>query len=429
MITSIKSTTDQLDIVCAKVTFKKAPIHILEQFTFKNLQDTYQQILKESILNECLILETCNRVEVFGITQRDKIDRLVDYWSKITDIPRSEIIKYADIELNEQVLKHILQLTSGLDSLVLGEDQILGQVKRAVETAKRNNALGPVLTLLFDRAIKTGAKVRSKTGINKGSISVGSMAVNIADRYFDDLSKKKIMIIGSGEGASLVAKSLKQRRVDFLVTSRTYQRAKAFTETMGGFPIIFDKALEMLNELDIVFVSTTAPYYLLTYDRIAETMRNRCTGLMLFDLSNPRTIDEKVSSINKVKLINMDNIAELIDKNLSLRKKEVNQAEVIIEGEAKSITTLLRRQEIEPTIISIFKNADAIRMRELDKAMDLLGNTVTTSQKRIIEQMTYAITEGIISLPMNNLRKEFDKNEHKKEILNFILKIFNESRF
>jgi glutamyl-tRNA reductase len=233
------------------------------------------------------------------------------------------------------------------------------------------------------------------------------------------------LIIGSGEGASLIAKSLKLRNIDFVVTSRTYQRAKSFTDAVSGIPIPFEKAIEEFHNLDLIFVSTVAPYYLVTYERIIKAMVGRKKALMIFDLSNPRAVDERVASIKKVKLINMDQIAEVVEKNIRARRNEIQSAERIVDMEMKSVDALMRRTRVEPTIISIFKNVDEIRGRELKKALYILKDRIGPDDAKVVEQLSRAIVEGILSAPMNNLRKEIVLGAaDKEEILRAIAKLF-----
>jgi len=409
-----------------RVTFKNSPIHILEKFAFKDIFSAHQHLLNASELQECIILQTCNRVEIYGVGLNPKYESIISGWSSLIDLPVEEVKNNVVISDGEEAVKHLVKLTSGLDSLVIGEDQILGQVKRSLEFSRKNGFAGPNLNVLFDKTIKIGSRVRSLTGINKGSISVGSMAVNLAYEYFDDIKEKEILLIGSGEGASLIAKSLKQRNMKFFITSRTFERARSFAETVAGSPIPFEAALEKLNEnIEIVFISTVAPYYLLTYERIASMMKNRNKGLMIFDLSNPRTVEDRIATLNNIKLVNIDQISEIVEKNVGRRKKEIQSAEKIIDEEIKTIKEMLKRKSSEPAIITIFKNADSIRNKELNKALSLIGNRMNENDIKIIEQFSYALVEGILSTPMNNLRKEFSNNKNENELINLALKLFN----
>lgn len=409
-----------------RVTFKNSPIHILEKFAFKDIFNAHQRLLNSSELQECIILQTCNRVEIYGVGINPNYDNIINAWSSLINLPADQVKNNVIVNNGEEALKHLVKLTSGLDSLVVGEDQILGQVKRSLEFSRKNGFAGPNLNILFDKTIKIGGRVRILTGINKGSTSVGSMAVNLAYEYFDDIKEKEILLIGSGEGASLIAKALKQRNMKFFVTSRTFDRARSFADTVAGSPIPFESALEKLNDnIDIVFISTIAPYYLLTYDRIASMMKNRNKGLMIFDLSNPRTVEDKIATLNNIKLVNIDQISEIVEKNVGRRRKEIQSAEKIIDDEMITIKEILKRKSSEPAIISIFKNADSIRNKEFKKALSLIGNRVSEEDIKILEQFSYALVEGILSTPMNNLRKEFTNNRNENELINLALKLFN----
>jgi glutamyl-tRNA reductase len=409
-----------------RVTFKNSPIHILEKFAFKDLFNAHQRLLNSSELQECIILQTCNRVEIYGVGINPHYDNIIKTWSSLINLPADQVKNNVIVNDGEDALKHLVKLTSGLDSLVVGEDQILGQVKRSLEFSRKNGFAGHNLNILFDKTIKIGGRVRTLTGINKGSISVGSMAVNLAYEYFDDIKEKEILLIGSGEGASLIAKALKQRNMKFFVTSRTFDRARSFADTVAGSPIPFETALEKLNDnIDIVFISTIAPYYLLTYDRIANMMKNRNKGLMIFDLSNPRTVEDKIATLNNIKLVNIDQISEIVEKNVGRRRKEIQSAEKIIDDEMITIKEILKRKSSEPAIISIFKNADSIRNKEFKKALSLIGNRISDEDIKILEQFSYALVEGILSTPMNNLRKEFTNNRNENELINLALKLFN----
>ena len=409
-----------------RVTFKNSPIHILEKFAFKDLFNAHQRLLNSSELQECIILQTCNRVEIYGVGVNPHYDNIINVWSSLINLPADQVKNNVIVNDGEEALKHLVKLTSGLDSLVVGEDQILGQVKRSLEFSRKNGFAGPNLNILFDKTIKIGGRVRTLTGINKGSTSVGSMAVNLAYEYFDDIKEKEILLIGSGEGASLIAKALKQRNMKFFVTSRTFDRARSFADTVAGSPIPFETALEKLNDnIDIVFISTIAPYYLLTYDRIANMMKNRNKGLMIFDLSNPRTVEDKIATLNNIKLVNIDQISEIVEKNVGRRRKEIQSAEKIIDDEMITIKEILKRKSSEPAIIGIFKNADSIRNKEFKKALSLIGNRVSEEDIKILEQFSFALVEGILSTPMNNLRKEFTNNRNENELINLALKLFN----
>jgi len=260
--------------------------------------------------------------------------------------------------------------------------------------------------------------------LNKGSVSIGSIAVNLAEEYFDDFQNKKVLLIGTGEGATLVAKSLRKRQVNFDVASRTFERAKSFSSTVGGTPVKFEDALHNFDNTDIIFVSTTAPYYLITYDRIFKSSKKN-RGMMIFDLSNPRTVDDNIATISGIKLVNIDQIAEIVDRNLKRRHEEIRLAEKMIQNGMQSMDLLFRKIKAEPFVVSVFKIVDDVRNRELSKAARMLGISKGMKEFEVIEQLSYAIVEGILSTPMNNFRKEIGNTEKNEEVLNIVSRIFN----
>jgi glutamyl-tRNA reductase len=415
--------TNELKLLNVRVTHKKAPIHILEKFTFKDIARAHRAFLTSGDIRECVILQTCNRVELFFAIESIDAEKIFDSWKRITGLQELSF-EFAEIDVDKGAIHHLLRLTSGLESLVVGEDQILGQVKRAFEYSRQNCYVDSFIPIIFEHAIKVGSRIRTNTGLNKGSVSIGSMAVNLAEEYFDDFQNKKVLLIGTGEGATLVAKSLKKRQVNFEVASRTYERANSFSNTVGGIPVKFEDALHNFDRTDIIFVSTTAPYNLITYDRIFKC-RKKNEGMMIFDLSNPRTVDDKIATISGIKLVNIDQIAEIVDRNLKRRHEEIILAEKMIQSGMQSMDLLFRKIKAEPFVVSVFKIVDEVRNRELSKAARMLGIKKGMKEFEIMEQLSFAIVEGILSTPMNNFRKEIGNTEKNEEVLNILSRIFN----
>jgi glutamyl-tRNA reductase len=417
--------SETLQVINARITYRNAPIHNLERFAFADLNIAHRKLIEIAELKECIIIQTCNRVEVFAASRDPDPHRLIEGWANVAGLSYNEVSENIEICNGNDVILHLLKLSSGLDSLVIGEDQILGQVKRAFEFSRNSRYAGSHLSVIFDRAVRVGGKVRTITGVNKGSVSIGSMAVKLSEEYFGKLKDKRILLIGSGEGASLVAKSLKQREAKFMITSRTFERAKSFADTVGGDPLPFESAVQMFHEVDLIFVSTTAPYYLITYDRIEKAMTERDKCIVLFDLSNPRTVEERVATIKKVKLFNVDKIAEIVERNIRTRKNEIVSAERIIYDEMKVVDKVLKRREAEPMVISIFKDVDKIRERELKKAISILGTKIGPEERRIMEQFSYAMVEAIMSTPMNRLRQDIGTGSKNEDVMRIAARLFN----
>ncbi len=410
------------NIINARVTFRKSPIHVLERFTFKDIDNAYSRFKEHAGLSEFVILQTCNRVELFGAAKNFDIEKIKKTWASLSGLEENAFKENLELSENTEVFDHLLKLTSGLDSMVVGEEQILGQIKKSITSARERKISGQHLNTLFDKAIRVGTRVRSSTGINQGGVSIGSMAVKLAEENVDDLKSKHILLIGTGESATLVAKSLKKREYQFLVSSRTLERSKAFSETLGGTPIRFEDVITGFEKYDVIFVATAAPYFLVTFDRIIKAMKQSPKGKMILDLSNPRTVDEKVATIAGIKLMNIDQIAEMVDKNMRTRIGKISTAENIISEELPIVEAKMNSLDAEPIVKEVFKNIDSLRMIELQKALQMLGET-DEKRVKIIEELSKAIVESIVSAPMNNLRKASEKGN--PDLLEAASKLFD----
>jgi glutamyl-tRNA reductase len=410
------------NIINARVTFRNSPIHILEQFTIKDIENAYEQFKKHSELDECVIIQTCNRIELFGKSKTHDLDKIRKTWASIIGLEEEIFNENLECVENHEALHHLLKLTSGLDSMVLGEEQILGQIKNSITSAREIKASGQHLNTLFDKAIRIGTRIRNSSGIGRGGISVGSIAVKLAEENIDELKIKKILLIGTGEVSTLVAKSLQRRGYDFDVTSRTIERSHKFCETMGGKPIKFEKVLSGFNNYDVLFVATTAPYFLVTHERIVEAMKNNKKGIMVLDLSNPRTVDEKIATIRGVKLMNLDQIAEMVEKNMTAKLNKVKTIENIINEEVSVLEASMKRLDAEPLVKDVFKNIEELREKELQKALQMLDEK-DEKRIKIIEELTKAVVETIVSTPMNNIRKASEQGN--PEIVELASKLFD----
>ena len=410
------------NIINARVTFRNSPIHILEQFTIRDIESAYEQFKKHSGLDECVIIQTCNRIELFGKSKTNDLNKIKKTWASLTGLEEEIFNDNIEFVENQEAFHHLLKLTSGLDSMVLGEEQILGQIKNSITSARTTKASGQHLNTLFDKAIRIGTRIRNASGIGQGGISVGSMAVKLAEENIDELKTKKILLIGTGEVSTLVAKSLQRRGYAFDVTSRTIGRSQAFCETMGGNPIKFEEVLSGFDNYDVLFVATTAPYFLVTHERITEAMKDKSKGMMILDLSNPRTVDEKVATIGGVKLMNLDQIAEMVEKNMNARLNKVKTVQNIINEEVSVLEASMKRLDAEPLVKDVFKNIEDLREKELQKALQMLDEK-DEKKIKIIDELTRAVVESIVSTPMNNIRKASEQG--KPDLVELAGKLFD----
>ena len=410
------------NIINARITFRKSPIHVLERFAFKDLSDAYLSFKKHASISECVIIQTCNRIELFTASDNHDVHKIKKTWASLTGLEENAFADTLEICDNHDAFEHLLKLTSGLESLVVGEEQILGQIKESIAVARNTKASGKRLNKLFDTSIRIGIRIRNSTGISKGGISLGSMAVKLAEENVDDIKSKNVLLIGTGEAATMVAKSLNKRGYEFHVTSRTVERSIGFSQTLGGKPIKFEDVLSAFDNYEIIFVATIAPYFLVTFDKMIESMKNKKSGMMILDLSNPRTVDEQVATIPGIKLMNIDQIAEMVDKNMTKRKEKVSTVQNIISEEVPIIEATMKRLDAEPLVKDVFTNADSMRIKELQKALQMLGET-DEKRIKIIDELTKAVVESIVSAPMNNLRKASEQGN--PDLLETASKLFN----
>ena len=234
------------NIINARVTFRNSPIHILEQFTIKDIKNAYEQFKNHSGLDECVIIQTCNRIEIFGKSKKYDLNKIKKTWASITGLEEETFNENIQFVENQEALHHLLKLTSGLDSMVLGEEQILGQIKNSITSAREIKASGQHLNTLFDKAIRIGTRIRNTSGIGAGGISVGSMAVKLAEENIDELKTKQVLLIGTGEVSTLVAKSLQRRGYSLMLQAGQLEDQKHFVKLWEEIQLNLNKFFQDL---------------------------------------------------------------------------------------------------------------------------------------------------------------------------------------
>lgn len=389
-------------IVNARITYHNTPVHILERFMMRDVAAAYRSFL-EGGLEECVIVQTCNRVELFARATDGNYSGMVRVWAGLAGLDPGEFEGTMETGEDSEAIRHLLRLAAGLDSMVVGEEQVLGQIRNAIASAKREGAAGTHMSALFERAVRAGAKIRHSTGIGRGGVSVGSMAVKLAEENIDNMKSRRILIIGTGEVSTLVAKSLARRGYGFSVASRTLRRAAAFCEAVGGEPIPFEDVLDGFHRYDVSFVATTAPYFLVAYDAISS-MPRRDTGMMILDLSNPRAVDERIATIPGIKLMNLDQIGEMVERHMRERAVRAKAVEEMVQGEVPALEAAMHRLDAEPFVRDVYIRMDKIRADELSRALRMMGESDPRTI-RIMTDMSRAILEGIASVPMGGIRR------------------------
>lgn len=357
--------SDSMEIGCISVSHKKADLKRLESVWINDYSEFAKRILSNPSISECAFILTCNRFEVY-IAGRD-IEKCLLNLAKSLGVE-----DVAEILIGESCLEHILRVASGLESMIVGEDQILGQVKHFYSICKEIGCVGVFLDRVFSKAIQVGKRVRKETNINKGSVSIGSAAVELAEKVLGDLRGKKVLLIGAGEMGTLVAKAIAGKDVEaILIANRTYTKAEELAKEIGGIAVRFDKLEDYLKICDIVISATAAPHPVITKKAVEKAMKDR-DNLVIIDIALPRDVEEGVKDIKGVKLFTIDDLREISEENLKRRLEEAKRAERIVKEEVEHLKTLLKDLKARMAIASMYKSAEAVKREEIKELYNKL---------------------------------------------------------
>ena len=381
-------------------------------------------------LMETLLLTTCNRVELlFTSEEPDRtIRELLDYWASGIQESPSDFLTEIYVLRAEKAIQHLFRVAAGLDSMVIGEPQILGQIKEAYREAVNSQTTGVILNRLLHKTFSVAKRIRTETGIASLAVSVSFAAVELAKKIFQDLSGKKVLLIGAGEMAELAAEHLLNNHVQkFVVANRTLERAMELAKRWQGQAISLEEIHSALFETDIVISSTGAPEMVILFSQVKSIMKQRKQRPLFFiDIAVPRDIDPSINQIDNVYLYDIDDLQGIVHQNLTVRKQEALQAERIVEEEGIKFGSWLNELEVVPTIVSLREKMEAIRQGEWKKTAPVL-DSLTPEQQKAIEQMTDSIINKILHDPISFL-KETVHEDHKDEKIDRIQRIFNLDR-
>ena len=385
-------------IINIRVDHTLADIETMENVS-KDLKELFSTLKENIDIKEYIEINTCNRYEYFLYTD--------DYNKLDLDCEN----KYVIIQYNDEAVLHLFRMTSGLESMIIGEDQILGQVKDAKRKSEREGHCGKKLDAVFTKAIHVGQVVRNKTKINQGSISIGSAAVDLAEEHLGDLQDKHVLVIGAGKMGTLVAKALAEKNLKAIfVANRTYYKAIKLAEELEGEAILFDKLEEKLLNADLVISSTGAPHAIINKERLLRVFDENIPNKMIFiDIANPRDIAEDVKEIG-IDLFNIDDLRGIAEKNKKLREREVIEAEKIIESEFDLLKESFNLIEINSLLGSLRESMEEIRQRESQKGIVKL-NAVDAKDIKVIDKMTQSIVNKIFYDISEGIKKSAKENE------------------
>ena len=395
-------------IVIVGTSHHIAPLDFRERLSFSESQlaEAFQLLRDHPDVREVAILSTCNRVEVYAAPHsKDGCAVLSDFLSNYHQIEPKQLDKFTYSHQNLDAVRHLFNVTASLDSMVVGEPQILGQVKEAYAQSLAAGATGDILNRLFTKALSVGKRVRTETDIAAGAVSISYAAVELAKKIFQSLEDKTVAIIGAGEMSELTAQHLVKNNVSkVIVANRTYQRAVDIAKKFNGIPLAYDSDLSFLVEADIVISSTDAPHYLIDRHSLAEIMRQRKHRYMfLIDIAVPRDIDPEVSKVDNAFLYNIDDLEMVVASNLKDRGQEAEIAGQIVKEEVVKFQSQLQTFEVNPTIKALHQQFQEVVSKELEVCLDKAQ--LTPKQQKTVEAMTQAIIKKLLHHPTANLRQ------------------------
>ena len=390
-------------ITCLSISHRWASVDCIEKARLRDPAVSLCRLLAMGV-SEAMVLQTCNRVELYAVS--DDLEILHGF-AKEEGLPLMRFIS------GDEALLHLLRLASGLDSMIIGEDQILGQLKTAYLMSEKYGAMGPVLSTAILRAIDCGKRARQETRINKGCVSIGSAAIDLAESVLGNLEEKTILVVGAGEMGTLVAKGMAEKNLKGIyVANRTYEHAVSLASDLGGVAVRLDDICDYIGLADVIICATAAPHLILMKNMVEPRL---CKPLLIVDISNPRNVEESVASLPGVALHNMDSLKQLSDANMEKRRSEVAGVERIITEELEYLEKAYKRQRADQLIKCLYKNTDDIRLEELQKAVVRLTSHggLTEPQIKILSEFSQSLTSKILSAPTRQLKIAAERGDDK----------------
>ena len=407
-----------MSIVLVGVNHKTAPIEVRELLAFSDEACTksLRQLVDGDIVREGLIVSTCNRVEILSATTAEQIEsgraRIAEFLDRHHGLPNGFIDNHMYSHRDEDAVKHLFRVTSSLDSMVIGEPQVLGQVRHAYSLAVEAGTAGRVLNRLVHHSFRVAKRVRTETGIAANAVSISYMAVELGKKIFDSLKGHTVLLIGAGEMAELSARHLLNSGASrLLIANRTEESARHLALEFGGEPVSLNDLETVLNEADIVICSTAASSYVVTeamMRKAREKRRNR--PMCLIDISVPRNIDPAVGKVPNVFVFDIDDLESVISSNIREREREAERAELIVQSEVMQFQQSLRLMDIGPTLGSLRQKLQDVAKAELIRQRKRLGE-LTPDQEAAVEQLLMSTVNKISHPVLNQMRRFYEASD------------------
>ena len=420
-----------MEILIVGLSHKTAPLDVREKVSFAEniLPEAVKELVSCPNVSEGLIVSTCNRVEVYSAVPKRNMDaareEIATFLSERHEVPREKLDPHLYILSGEECVQHIFRVASSLDSMVVGEPQILGQVKEAFGCAANAQATGNILNRLLHKAFSVAKRVRSETRIATSAVSISFAAVELAKKIFGELEGKTVMLVGAGEMAELAARHLLGNGVEhILVANRTFENAVKLAEEFGGTAVPFDELQQQMELADIVISSTGAPNIIIDKKMVKSIIKSRRNRPMFFiDIAVPRDIDPAVNQVENAYAYDIDDLEGVVETNIKTRSKEAAKAEEIVNGEVQQFNEWMRSRESFPTIVDLREWAENVRRGELEKTLKRIEGLSEADTKKI-EAMTEAILNKILHRPVTRMKRAAHQGD-EGEIVNVVREMFD----
>ncbi|MEW6107929.1 MAG: glutamyl-tRNA reductase [Nitrospirota bacterium] len=400
-----------MKIAVVGLNHKTADVELREKLAFNGpkLEQGLSGIRELPEIKEAVVISTCNRVEVYINTDhvRKAYESLKDFFVDFFDVKRESLDNALYVYDDMDAVKHIFRVASSLDSMVVGEPQILGQLKEAFEFALKQKKTGIILNRLFKKSISVAKRVRTETKIAENAVSISFAAVELARKIFTNLSGRSFMLLGAGEMAELAVRHMITNGVkDIVVANRTYERGRELAEEFNGRAVRFEDFLQQMVHSDILICSTGAHNYILTKIQMQKVMKERKNKpVFIIDISVPRNIDPEINNLDNVYLYDVDDLQGVVDTNVLERRKEAEKAEEIVEEELETFKKWLSSLDSVPTVIALREKAEAIKKEEIEKLINRFPD-IGEKEKKSIENMANSIINKLIHAPTIALKED-----------------------
>ncbi|MFQ3186949.1 MAG: glutamyl-tRNA reductase [Marinomonas primoryensis] len=396
-----------MPLITVGVNHKTAPVSIRERVAFapEKMIDALSSLISEKKANEAVIVSTCNRTELYcSVEDFSMVDDVIAWLGQYHGIALSELKQYCYTHSNDDSVRHIMRVASGLDSLILGEPQILGQVKSAYAVSQEGSCIGPELDSLFQRAFSVAKRVRTDTAIGENPVSIAFAAVSLAQRIFADIRNSTALLIGAGQTIELVARHLKENGIKrIIVANRTLARAEALANELNAEAIMLGEIGDYLSQADIVISSTASQLPIIGKGMVERaTSQRRHSPMLLIDIAVPRDIEPEVEEVNDAYLYTVDDLHSVIEENVRTRQDAAKAAEEIIEEGVNSYRRVVESRKVSDLIVTFRKSAELIKNVELEKA--LKGLERGQSPEQVLNKLAHGLMNKLIHSPTRYLR-------------------------